>query len=84
MNKLITATLTTTALLLAGSATAQAAGGNGRSFCSNSEAPDGVMIVTDISTYSNAGEVVSAQAPLPGNRGSGWGVQYFCNPNINP
>ena len=84
MNKLIIAMLASAAVPLVGSATAQAAGGNGTSFCSNSGAPDGVMIVGDVSTYSNAGEVVSAQAPLPGDRGSGWGVQYFCNPNINP
>jgi hypothetical protein len=61
--------------------TANGAGGGGKSFCSNSGQPDGVVEVGDLSTYDNAGEFVSALAPLPGDPGTGWNVQSVCNPN---
>jgi hypothetical protein len=61
--------------------TANGAGGGGQSFCSNSGKPDGVVVVGDLSTYNNAGELVSALAPLPGDPGTGWNVQSVCNPN---
>jgi hypothetical protein len=49
--------------------------------CSGSGKPDGVVVVGELSTYNNAGEFVTALAPLPGNPGSGWNVQGVCNPN---
>jgi hypothetical protein len=61
--------------------TAHGAGGGGASICSGSGKPDGVVVVGDLGTYSNAGELVAALAPLPGNPGSGWNVQGVCNPN---
>jgi hypothetical protein len=60
---------------------ASAAGGNGTSFCSFSGKPDFHIDFGDLSTYANPGELVSAFAPLPGNPGSGWGIQSVCNPN---
>jgi hypothetical protein len=34
----------------------------------------------DLSTVANPGEFVTALAPLPGSRGSGWGIQNICSP----
>lgn len=81
MKKLIIVGALATVLSLQTAGAAGAANGNGNSYCSNSAKPDGVLVVGDLATYSNAGEVVSAQAPLPGAPGAGWGVQFFCNPN---
>jgi hypothetical protein len=71
----------TALLLLEATGPASAAGGGGTSFCSHATKPDGVLVIGDLSTYANPGEFVTALAPLPGNPGSGWGVQNVCNPN---
>jgi hypothetical protein len=71
----------TALLLLQATGEAFAAGGGGASYCSISSKPDGVVVIGDLSTYANPGEFVTALAPLPGNPGSGWGVQHVCNPN---
>ena len=81
MRRLIVTAVLTGSVLLAAAPAALAAGGGGQSYCSLSTRPDGHLIVGDLSTYSNAGEFVSALAPLPGDRGSGWGIQNVCNPN---
>jgi hypothetical protein len=70
-----------TALLLIQAGQAFAAGGRGSSYCSIATKPDGVVVIGDLSTYDNPGEFVTALAPLPGDPGSGWGVQHVCNPN---
>ena len=81
MNKWIVATVIVVAAGSAAGTTATAAGGNGTSFCSGSSAPDGYIVIGDLGTYNNAGEFVSALAPLPGDPGFGWNVQSVCNPN---
>jgi hypothetical protein len=60
---------------------AAAAGGNGQSFCSNSSKPDGFVIDGDVSTYNNAGEIISR---LGRGEAGGRLVQTFCNPNLVP
>lgn len=81
MRKALVTVVLAGSMLVAAAPAALAAGGQGRSYCSLSSKPDGHVVVGDLSTYSNAGELVSALAPLPGDRGSGWGIQNVCNPN---
>jgi hypothetical protein len=81
MVKLITATLIASSVIAVAAASAQAAGGNGASYCSNASAPDGEIVVDDLTTYDNPGEFVSALSPWPGDKGVGWNVQSVCNPN---
>jgi hypothetical protein len=69
------------ATLALGVPAASAAGGKGTSFCSFSGKPDFSIVEGDLSTYANAGELVSALAPLPGIPRAGWGIQSVCNPN---
>lgn len=72
--------------LCVGTPAAWAAGGNGASVCSNATKPDGFVDVEavqqdgDISSVNNPGEFVTYLAPLPGLKGSGWGIQNFCRP----
>lgn len=82
MKKLVISLAASSVLLLHAAGGAAAAGGGGTSYCSNATKPDGVMVFGDFSTYSNPGEVVSALAPLPGDRGTGWGIQHTCNPHL--
>jgi hypothetical protein len=81
MKKLLISGVLATVLLLQAVGPASAAGGGGKSYCSNAAGPDGVLVVDDLATYSNPGELISALAPLPGNPGSGWNVQGICNPH---
>jgi hypothetical protein len=69
--------------LTVGGGVASAAGGKDQSFCSNSSKPDGFVIEGDVSTYNNAGEVITF---LGGRGGPDGGrlVQTFCNPNLAP
>jgi hypothetical protein len=60
---------------------ASAAGGNGASFCSGSDKPDGYVVDGDVSTYNNAGEIIS-RLDGGGVPGLGRAVQTFCNPNL--
>jgi hypothetical protein len=62
--------------------TAGAAGGNGRSLCSGSSAPDGVVDVNNQATWNNAGEVISSIAPEQVKPGQV--VKGLCNPNLSP
>jgi hypothetical protein len=81
----LVAGLVTGAALWAGVPSALGASGNAASYCSNAGKPDGVVDVEavqsgDLSTVANPGEFVTALAPLPGSRGSGWGIQNICSP----
>jgi hypothetical protein len=78
----ITTAVLATALTV-GAGSASAAGAKGASFCSGSSAPDGFVIEGDVSTYNNAGEVITF---LGGRGGPDGGrlVQTFCNPNLLP
>ncbi len=63
MRKKFAATVAAVALgAFALAAPAGAAGGNGASFCSNSQAPDGIVNPEDPTTWANAGEA-SAISP---------------------
>jgi hypothetical protein len=76
------AIITTTAVaaaLLVGAGSASAAGGGGSSFCSNSGKPDGYVVDGDVSTYNNAGEIISR---LGRGEAGGRLVETFCNPNL--
>jgi hypothetical protein len=81
MNKITIGCALTIASIAVYAGTANGAGGGGASICSASGKPDGEIVLGDLSTYNNAGEFVTALAPLPGEPGSGWNVQGVCNPN---
>ena len=64
---------------------ASADGGNGNSFCSNQGPPEGSFAgdIDDVSTYGNAGEVVSWFSQQGLKPVGAWGqtVRVFCDPN---
>jgi hypothetical protein len=78
----ITTAVLATALTV-GAGSASAAGAKGASFCSGSSKPDGFVIDGDVSTYNNAGEIIS-RLDGTGVPGLGRAVQTFCNPNLAP
>jgi len=73
------------AAILGMAGSADAAGSNGRSYCSGSSAPDGVVNPEDPTTWNSPGEIVSFLAPdqvVAGGPESVGAVAAFCNPNI--